>query len=42
LNIFAVMSGASLLYFRYRPGWQKLRIVSTGYPLFSVLFLLGV
>lgn len=40
LNIFAVMSVASLLYFRHRPGWQKLRIVSMGYPLFPVLFLL--
>jgi APA family basic amino acid/polyamine antiporter len=40
LNIFAVMSVASLLYFRRRPGWQKLRIVSLGYPLFPVLFVL--
>jgi APA family basic amino acid/polyamine antiporter len=40
LNFFAVMSVASLLYFRRRPGWQKLRVVSFCYPLFPVLFLL--
>lgn len=40
LNIFAVMSVASLLYFRRRPGWRKLGIVSMGYPLFPALFLL--
>jgi len=40
LNFFAVMSVASLLYFRTKPGWQKLRVVSFCYPLFPVLFLL--
>jgi APA family basic amino acid/polyamine antiporter len=40
LNIFAVMSVASLLLFRRRPGWQKLRVVSFAYPLIPVLFLL--
>ncbi|PYT15304.1 MAG: amino acid permease [Acidobacteria bacterium] len=40
LNFFAVMSVASLLYFRRRPGWQKLRVVSFCYPLFPILFLL--
>lgn len=40
LNFFAVMSVASLLYFRRRPGWQKLRVVSFWYPLFPVLFIL--
>jgi APA family basic amino acid/polyamine antiporter len=40
LNFFAVMSVASLLYFRRRPGWKKLRVVSFGYPLFPMLFLL--
>ena len=41
LNFFAVMSVGSLLYFRRRPGWQKLRVVSFCYPLFPVLFLLA-
>lgn len=40
LNFFAVMSVASLLYFRRRPGWQKLRVVSFCYPLFPVLFIM--
>lgn len=40
LNIFAVMSVASLLLFRRRPGWQKLRVVSFAYPFFPVLFIL--
>jgi APA family basic amino acid/polyamine antiporter len=39
LNFFAVMSVASLFYFRRRPGWRKLRIVSFCYPLFPALFL---
>jgi APA family basic amino acid/polyamine antiporter len=39
LNFFAAMSVASLFVFRNRPGWQKLRIVSFGYPLFPVLFI---
>jgi basic amino acid/polyamine antiporter, APA family len=40
LNIFAVMSVASLFLFRNRPGWQKLRVVSFAYPLIPVVFLL--
>jgi APA family basic amino acid/polyamine antiporter len=40
LNFFAAMSVASLFFFRRRPGWQKLRIVSFCYPLFPVLFIL--
>ena len=39
LNFFAVMSVASLLLFRHRAGWQKLRLVSFCYPLFPSLFL---
>jgi APA family basic amino acid/polyamine antiporter len=40
LNIFAVMSVVSLLMFRRRAGWQKLRVVSFAYPLFPVVFIL--
>lgn len=40
LNFFAVMSVASLFFFRKRPGWQKLRVVSIAYPLIPVLFIL--
>ncbi|HLW75909.1 MAG TPA: amino acid permease, partial [Bryobacteraceae bacterium] len=40
LNFFAVMSVASLLLFRRRPGWQKLKAVSFCYPLIPVLFIL--
>ena len=40
LNFFAVMSVVSLIKFRRRPGWQKLRIVNFCYPLFPVLFVL--
>jgi basic amino acid/polyamine antiporter, APA family len=40
LNFFAVMSVASLLLFRRREGWRKLRVVSFCYPLFPVVFLL--
>jgi len=39
LNVFAVMSVASLFKLRRRPGWQKLRIVSFCYPLIPSLFL---
>ena len=39
LNFFAVMSVTSLLIFRRRPGWQKLRVVSFAYPLIPVVFL---
>jgi basic amino acid/polyamine antiporter, APA family len=40
LNVFAVMSVASLMIFRRRKGWQKLRVVSFAYPLIPVTFLL--
>jgi APA family basic amino acid/polyamine antiporter len=40
LNVTAVMSVASLMIFRRREGWQKLRVVSFAYPLVPVLFLL--
>ena len=40
LNFFAVMSVASLLMFRQRTGWQKLRVVSFAYPLVPVVFLI--
>ena len=40
LNFFAVMSVASLFFFRRRPGWRKLRVVSFAYPLIPVVFLL--
>ena len=41
LNFFTVMSVISMLLFRRkRPGWQKLRVVSFGYPLFPVVFIL--
>ena len=39
LNIFAVMSVASLFLLRRRPGWRKLRVVSFAYPLFPILFM---
>jgi basic amino acid/polyamine antiporter, APA family len=40
LNVFAVMSVASLMIFRRRKGWQKLRVVSFAYPLIPITFLL--
>jgi len=40
LNFFAVLSVSSLFILRRRPGWQKLRVVSFGFPLLPVLFLL--
>jgi len=40
LNFFASVSVASLLIFRKRPGWQKLRVVSFAYPLVPVSFLI--
>jgi len=39
LNFFAVMSVVSLMMFRRRAGWQKLRVVSFAYPLIPVIFL---
>ncbi|MBM3810208.1 MAG: amino acid permease [Acidimicrobiia bacterium] len=40
LNFFATISVASLLIFRKRPGWQKLKIVSFAYPLIPAIFLM--
>lgn len=40
LNISAVMSVASLLIFRRRSGWRKLRAVSFLYPLVPLFFIL--
>jgi APA family basic amino acid/polyamine antiporter len=40
LNIFAVLSVASLMHLRRQPGWRKLRVVNFCYPLFPVLFIL--
>lgn len=40
LNIFAVMSVGSLLLFRKREGWRKLRAVSFLYPVTPLLFIL--
>jgi APA family basic amino acid/polyamine antiporter len=39
LNFFAVMSVGSLFFFRRRPGWQKLGVVSFGYPLIPAAFV---
>jgi len=40
LNFFASVSVASVLVFRRRPGWQKLKVVSFAYPLIPALFLI--
>jgi APA family basic amino acid/polyamine antiporter len=40
LTFFAMLSVSSLLIFRRRPGWQKLRVVSFGFPLLPVTFIL--
>ncbi len=40
LNLFAVLSVASLLVFRRRAGWKKIGVVSFAYPLFPVMFIL--
>jgi APA family basic amino acid/polyamine antiporter len=40
LNFFAVLSVAALFFFRRRPGWRKLRVVSIGWPAIPVFFLL--
>ena len=37
---FAVMSVASLFILRRRPGWQKLRAVSFGFPAIPLLYIL--
>lgn len=39
LNLFAVISVASIFVFRRRPGWQKLSVVSFAYPLIPLLFI---
>jgi APA family basic amino acid/polyamine antiporter len=40
LTSFAVLSVASLFFFRRRPNWQKLRIVSFGWPMIPLVFIL--
>ena len=40
INLFAVMSVASLFIFRRQPGWRKLRVVSFAWPLAPLLFIL--
>lgn len=40
LNFFAVMAVSSLLRFRGREGWRKLPVVSFGWPLLPLLFIL--
>jgi APA family basic amino acid/polyamine antiporter len=40
LNFFAVLSVAALFFFRRRPGWRKLRVVSFAWPLIPAFFLL--
>jgi APA family basic amino acid/polyamine antiporter len=40
LNLSAVMSVGSLLLFRRREGWHKLRAVTFAYPLLPLLFIL--
>jgi len=39
LNFFAVLSVGSLFFFRRRPGWQKLGVVSFAYPLLPAFFV---
>ena len=40
LNIFTVITVASLFVFRKRPGWERLRVVDFCYPLFPVVYIL--
>ncbi|HTP88177.1 MAG TPA: amino acid permease [Bryobacteraceae bacterium] len=40
LNFFAVLSVAALFFFRRRPGWKKLRVVSFAWPLIPAFFIL--
>jgi len=40
LTFFSVLSVASVLIFRRRPGWQKLRALSIGYPAIPLLYIL--
>ena len=39
LNIFTVITVASLFIFRKRPNWEKLPVVSFLYPLFPVIYI---
>ncbi len=39
LNFFALLSVAALFRFRRRPGWRKIRWVSTAWPALPVIFL---
>jgi basic amino acid/polyamine antiporter, APA family len=41
LNIFTVITVASLFVFRKRPGWERLRVVDFCYPLFPVVYILA-
>ncbi len=41
LNFSAVMSVASLMIFRRRPGWRKLKAVSFMYPLIPIFFIVA-
>jgi len=40
LTFFTVMSVSSLFVFRRRPGWQKLRAVSIGFPVIPAAYLI--
>ena len=40
LNLFAVLAVASLFWFRRRPGWKKVGVVSFAYPLLPATFVL--
>ena len=40
LNFFAVLSVAAVFFFRRRPGWRRLRVVSFGWPAIPAFFLL--
>jgi APA family basic amino acid/polyamine antiporter len=40
LNIFTVITVASLFFFRSKPNWQKLPVVSFMWPLFPVFYII--
>jgi len=40
LNFFAVLSVSAVFFFRRRPGWRRLRVLSFAWPAIPVLFLL--
>ncbi len=40
LNIFTVITVASLFFFRKKPNWQKLPVVSFAWPLFPVFYII--